>query len=142
MTAREAKRQYRLKEWANMIEDRGQSGLTIRAWCSQNEISIRSYYYWLKQVREYAAMSMTSENGKSNQLSEQNCEVMAINSSGQLPVPRGWTMCSGKTDTDRDLSVVSAKVLAIEIGKCRVIANMEIDSGLLAKVCKVLVSLC
>lgn len=30
------------------------SGMTVKQWCAQNEISKDQYYYWLRKVREMA----------------------------------------------------------------------------------------
>ena len=44
-------RNMRLQAWAMMIREQAQSGLTIRAWCDQNGLSTKSFYYRRKQVR-------------------------------------------------------------------------------------------
>lgn len=49
MTILEAKRKTRLAVWQQHIQS---SGLTVRAWCTQNGCSEKSYYYWLRLVRE------------------------------------------------------------------------------------------
>lgn len=52
MTILEAKRETRLAVWQRHIQDQRRSGLTVRAWCAQNGCSEKSYYYWLRLVRE------------------------------------------------------------------------------------------
>ena len=52
MTILEAKRETRLAVWQQHIQDQRSSGLTVRAWCAQNGCSEKSYYYWLRLVRE------------------------------------------------------------------------------------------
>lgn len=52
MTIPEAKRETRLAVWQQHIQDQRSSGLTVRAWCTQNGCSEKSYYYWLRLVRE------------------------------------------------------------------------------------------
>ena len=52
MNAKEAATQYRMKEWAAIIQDRADSGLTIDKYCEQRGISKNSYYYWLKAIRK------------------------------------------------------------------------------------------
>ena len=37
--------------WALMIQEQSRSGLSIRDWCSQNNISTKTFYYRRKQVR-------------------------------------------------------------------------------------------
>jgi hypothetical protein len=59
-----AARQYRIEQWTVAIRDRAHSGQTVTAWCEENGVSQRVYYYRLRQVREYAARSleMSDEN--------------------------------------------------------------------------------
>lgn len=51
MTISEVKRQTRIKEWAQRIGARQESGLSIDAWCTANDCRKGRYYYWLKIVR-------------------------------------------------------------------------------------------
>ena len=44
-------RNMRRQTWAMMLREQAQSGLTIRAWCDQNGLSTKSFYYRRKQVR-------------------------------------------------------------------------------------------
>lgn len=38
--------QTKLNEWANRFKEQKASGLTIRKWCEQNQLSIHAYNYW------------------------------------------------------------------------------------------------
>ena len=49
-----ATQQIRLKEWAAIIQDRIQSGMTVDAYCDCHSISRNSYFYWLHKVKEAA----------------------------------------------------------------------------------------
>jgi transposase-like protein len=42
------------EKWQTMIQERTESGLSIKAWCANNQVSEASYYYWLKTIREDA----------------------------------------------------------------------------------------
>lgn len=46
------KKELRLNEWAEQIQERKQSGLNVQDWCKQNGISPKTYYYRLRRVRE------------------------------------------------------------------------------------------
>ena len=46
--------QYRMREWAKVIQECEASGLSNKEFCEQNGVSIKSYYYWLKKLREAA----------------------------------------------------------------------------------------
>ena len=37
--------------WAIMVQEQTRSGLSIRDWCSRNNISTKTFYYRRKQVR-------------------------------------------------------------------------------------------
>lgn len=40
----------RLKEWAKMVSQCRSSGKTVAAWCEENGITTKTYYYRLKRV--------------------------------------------------------------------------------------------
>ena len=44
------KHAMKLAYWTGVIREANTSGKTIRQWCSENQLSLRSYYYWHKQV--------------------------------------------------------------------------------------------
>ena len=41
-----------LNEWASRFADQKASGLTVRDWCSQNNLSTHKYNYWKHQLKE------------------------------------------------------------------------------------------
>ena len=45
-------RQYRLQQWADQIREcqNRSSGLSVKEWCSQHELTAANYYYRLKEV--------------------------------------------------------------------------------------------
>ena len=47
-----AKVQFRREQWKQLIMECQQSGLPIRAWCTQHGFKEQSYYYYLKKIRE------------------------------------------------------------------------------------------
>ena len=52
-----AKRLVRIKQWAEMIQTCCNSGQTVQSWCAANNITTKTYYYRLKQVRLEALKS-------------------------------------------------------------------------------------
>lgn len=46
-----AVRNMRRQSWALMLQDQASSGLTIRDWCKQNNISTKTFYYRRRQVQ-------------------------------------------------------------------------------------------
>lgn len=57
----EVKTQFNKEQWLNIIKERQTSGLTIKAWCRQNNIRVNAYYYWLRRVRESACSEYLTE---------------------------------------------------------------------------------
>ena len=46
------KRDIQLQEWSEQIKAQQESGMTVTAFCAQNGISPKTYYYHLRKVRE------------------------------------------------------------------------------------------
>ena len=46
------KHEYQLEQWTILIRDRLNSGKSVRAWCAENKVTERKYYYWLKRIRQ------------------------------------------------------------------------------------------
>ena len=118
--------EFRLSAWANIIRERNQSGLSVREWCDVNGINEKRYYHWQRRVRE-AACEESLANAPS--------EPIATDSS---TTPVGWTMCEVSSQS----STANENILPIEINGCRILASADTDTELLAKTCKVLMSLC
>ena len=55
----------RMEQWAPIIKECCAIGLSKRAWCMQNGIKVKQFYYWQRKLRDYsydlaiAASSMT-----------------------------------------------------------------------------------
>jgi putative transposase len=113
INTREIAAGYRLGHWAEIVRERSESGLTIKAFCESAGLHENTYFYWQRKLRESA------------------CEMTVA---GALPAPGGWTAAVPTTDA-------VSRTLPIEIGKCRVLADRDTDEKLLAKVCRVLASL-
>ena len=46
------KRDVQLRKWSEQIKAQQESGMTVTAYCAQNGINIKTYYYHLRKVRE------------------------------------------------------------------------------------------
>ena len=57
-------RQIRLNEWSNQIKACEASGLTVTEWCYEKGISIKTYYYRKKRIREEYLDSLDSSEGQ------------------------------------------------------------------------------
>jgi len=54
INTREIAEEYRLSHWAQVMQDRVQSGLSITAYCKQIGLCGNTYYYWQRRLREAA----------------------------------------------------------------------------------------
>ena len=122
MNIRQLTQDVRLRHWAEQMHSRQASGLSIRKWCREQGVSEKVYYYWQRKLREAAAKQITQE---------------AVGTSQAL-IPRGWA----QVDAADEAQNKEVATLPIEIGHCRIVADETTDSELLAKVCRVLVTLC
>jgi len=72
MTVKETAHAYKLQQWTGLICDCKASGKTVTAWCAEQNINTKTYYYWQRRVREAA------------------CEQLAVQEAPSLPmVPIG-----------------------------------------------------
>jgi hypothetical protein len=51
---RRVKRELRIAEWAQLLQQRAESGKTINAWCEEQGIPRSMYFYWQRCVRKEA----------------------------------------------------------------------------------------
>lgn len=52
MNVRQKLHQVHLQEWAVRFADQKASGLTVRQWCEQNNLSFHTYNYWKHLLKE------------------------------------------------------------------------------------------
>ena len=55
--------QYRLQQWAEQVHKckNRPNNLTVKEWCSQQQITVADYYYRLRKVREACLESIPVE---------------------------------------------------------------------------------
>ena len=58
MDAQAMVRQFRIEQWKQQIDECIASDKSVRSWCGENELSIKTYYYRLKRVREFACQAL------------------------------------------------------------------------------------
>lgn len=70
--------EYRLQQWAQIVDDCNKSGMSNREFCAGRGVSEKTYYYWLRRLREAAAdtigpqlveLSFNNSAGQSGSLS-------------------------------------------------------------------------
>ena len=54
MDVRQATAEHRLSHWSEVIKERQESGLTVKAYCESIGIHTNIYYYWQKKLRAKA----------------------------------------------------------------------------------------
>ena len=120
MNTREIASEYRLAHWGQALQDRIANGESIDEFCQSRGVSRNTYFYWQRKLREVAAKQISQKAAGAS----------------QALAPSGWTQLCVTKDTD------DKATLPIEIGRCRIMAGTDTNPDLLAKVCRVLVSLC
>ena len=56
------KNEVKYKQWTEMIESRSASGMTVVAWCAENGINPKTYYYRLKRLRQATIEVMKTQD--------------------------------------------------------------------------------
>jgi len=54
MDTRKVAAEYRLSHWAQLMRERKESGLSIKAYCENAGLHQNVYYYWQRKLREAA----------------------------------------------------------------------------------------
>ncbi len=65
MSATSNTREYRLSQWFPIVKTCRESGMTVRAWCEQNDVNEKQFYYWQRCLREAACQSLSDTNQNS-----------------------------------------------------------------------------
>ena len=58
MKSSEVKQEYQLKVWGGMIQQQKASGLRVKSWCAENDVSENTYYYRLRKIRPTACTAL------------------------------------------------------------------------------------
>ena len=53
--------EYRLQQWAQVVKSCNTSGLSNREFCRQHQIAEKTYYYWVRRLRQAAASQMEDQ---------------------------------------------------------------------------------
>jgi len=72
MSTRNVTREYRLSQWFPIIKACHDSGMSVRAWCRQNDVDEKKFYYWQNILRKTATEKLPSiQNSRFVELSEE-----------------------------------------------------------------------
>jgi len=117
MEMQKVAREFRLSQWATIMQNRIDSGQKVKDFCQTTGISKDAYYYWQHKLRQKAAEELVKSEGSKG------------------IVPSGWMQL-----TPSQPQQIKA-TLDIEISGCHITAGADTDPELLKKVCRVLMSL-
>ena len=106
--------EYRMGQWAEIMQRRAESGLSIVKYCEREGMPTNRYHYWQRRLRTAAAEMLPAAETT-------------------VPVPTGWTQINVAENVKPAESGIT-----IEIGKCRVGVEKATDMELLRQVCKAL----
>jgi len=139
MNTRQIATQYRLSQWAQAFQEKKAAGENIDEFCKAKGISRNTYFYWQRKLREAVVKQAISENNQPTQPTQALTPAQAqVSVPTQVSPPKGWVVCAG-TEVEPK---TSGSAIQVEIGKSRIMADKDTDLEVLAKVCRVLVSLC
>ena len=68
MNTREIAAEYRLAHWAQVMQNREASGLSVRAYCKQAGFHENNYFYWQRKLREASCEELAKIEGVDREL--------------------------------------------------------------------------
>ena len=51
----------RARYWETVVREHGQSGMTVKAFCAERGLSEASFYWWRRELRQFAAGQQGNE---------------------------------------------------------------------------------
>lgn len=114
MDTRKVATEYRMVQWAQILQAKQTSGQSIGEFCEASGISRNTYFYWQRKLREAA------------------CTELATRGEETQAVPNGWARLSSAGATG------AAEGVSIEVSGCRIIVTKETNPELLVKICRAL----
>ena len=78
VSTREVTEEYRLTQWAQIMQERTQSGLSIKAFCKQIGICGNTYFYWQRKLREAACKQLTKLESAPKSLTQSSFAEVVI----------------------------------------------------------------
>ena len=86
----EVRNTYRMERWRQIIQDCQKSGLSNKAYCEQQGLSEKTYYYWLRKLRRAVMDEAEPQIMKLEPAREEPTEMLYIRYRGaELTLPAG-----------------------------------------------------
>ena len=117
MDTRKVVAEYRMAQWAGLLQTKKSQGQTVADFCQTEGISKNTYFCWQRKLREAACTQLATQGAEAD-------------------VPNGWARLMPARTPGTESGV------KIEVGGCLITATSETDPELLLKVCRALKSLC
>jgi len=139
MRAQTATRMIRLQNWAVQINECRQSGLSVRQWCGENGINMKTYYNRMTKVREAMLEDMENRNNKKAFIKG----GPGINR--MLACPEQGNPSGLSFTTNVDTPVLAAlpmmrtrePAMTVRVGECAVDIQADFEESVLEKVLRV-----
>ena len=81
---------YRMEQWKQIIQECQKSGLSNKAYCEQQGISEKTYYYWLRKLRTAAVEQAVPQLTELEPEREEQAGMLYIRYRGaELTLPAG-----------------------------------------------------
>ena len=105
--------QVRMNNWAALIKARQESGQTVKEWCSNNDVSINAYYYWLRKLRKAAIELSVGPAGSHTEFAKVPMSTMQGSSDTPLRITRGDTVFEVTNDISDHLLLFLKEVISV-----------------------------
>ena len=109
---KETTREYRLKKWADIIAEQRKSGLSIKAFCTDRDLSQHAFFYWLRLLR--------------TEISKEKPLVQAVAAPAFVPL------------SSAEPHIVAADKLSLHYGAFQIDVEMHTSPELLQKTLQIL----
>jgi putative transposase len=115
--------QVRANEWASIIQDQLSSNMSKSAWCRENGVNLRQFFYWQRRLRNHLIDSASKQPLTP---SVSFCELSLPNET------------SGVHTTNVTQPSIPSSDLIIELNGCRVLIGDSVSKKALQSVIEVL----
>ncbi len=117
--------QIRRENWRRIVQEcnNREPGITKKDWCQSNNISLKSLYYWQRQFRNEAAVTVAAagQNSFYDITSHLDANGTAADTVSELRVPSSSTPIEGTAGQDNPGTVpFHLPGIIVQTGECRV----------------------
>lgn len=84
MSTRKITAEYRLSQWAQIIQARNESGKSVKDFCEDAGVNKNAYFYWQRKLREAACKDLTEADVPSIRLVVIKYDLVSCLSAGPV----------------------------------------------------------